>query len=72
MKFLAKVASYSEYNKVRSVELCAANVLSPFAALLTVSQMPLHNVATVFAPNILRRKDATMFQGWWLYCTLRV
>lgn len=39
MKFLAKVASYSAYNK-----------------------MPLHNVATVFAPNILRDKDATMLQ----------
>lgn len=39
MKFLAKVASYSAYNK-----------------------MPLHNIATVFAPNILREKDASMLQ----------
>lgn len=39
MKFLSKVASYSDYNK-----------------------MPLHNVATVFAPNILRAKGATPIQ----------
>lgn len=26
------------------------------------NKMPLHNVATVFAPNILRKKDASMFE----------